>query len=45
MQKVKVFYAPISERYWYIGCTGLVHNGQINVGGCWFDFDQRWIIK
>lgn len=35
---------PISDRYCYDGAVGLVRNGQIRVTGCWFDFDNRWMV-
>ena len=43
--EVTVLFAPISERYWNKGCTGTFRNNQIRVGGCWFDYNNKWIIK
>lgn len=45
MKNVIVIKAPISEKYWHKGCLGTVRDNQIRVGGCWFDFDERWKIK
>jgi hypothetical protein len=44
MYDIIIDYAPISERYWFKGCTGKVKGNQIRVGGCWFPFDSRWIV-
>lgn len=41
---VTVNKSPISDRYWYKGCTGTIVNDQIRVGGIWFDFDERWEV-
>ncbi len=43
--KITVLFAPISERYWHKGCSGLLRNNQIRVGGCWFDYNSKCIIK
>jgi hypothetical protein len=44
MEKVTVEYAPVSERYWSKGCEAIIQNGQIRLSGCWFDFDERFIV-
>ena len=41
---VKVEYAPVSERYWSVGTVGEIFNNQIRLSGCWFDFDERFIV-
>lgn len=43
--QVEVVEFPISDRYCHIGAIGTVKNGQIRVGGCWFNFDERWKVK
>ena len=43
--EVIVEYAPISERYWNKGDVAIIRNGQIRLGGCWFDYDDRYIVK
>lgn len=43
--EVTVVHAPISERMWKAGDTATIHGGQIRLGGCWFDFDERYIVK
>jgi hypothetical protein len=42
--KVIVYYAPVSERYWYEGCEATVSGNQIRLCGCWFDLDNRFNI-
>lgn len=42
---VEVLKYPISDRYCQPGKKGTVRNGQINVGGAWFDFDERWLVR
>ena len=42
---VIVEYAPISERMWHKGEEALIRNGQIRIGGCWFNFDNRYVVK
>jgi len=44
-QQVYVLKYPVSDRYCHKGAIGTVSNGQIRVGGAWFDFDERWIVK
>lgn len=41
---VIVEYAPISERMWSKGDIATIRNGQIRLGGCWFNFDDRYIV-
>lgn len=41
---VILIYAPISERYWTKGDIVLIKNEQIRLGGCWFNFDNRYKI-
>ena len=36
---------PISDRYCYAGAIGKISGNQIRVGGCWFDFDKRWVVE
>lgn len=43
-ENVKVIFAPISDRYWSVGCKGKIDDDQIRVSGCWFPFDDRWIV-
>jgi hypothetical protein len=45
--KVKVLQTPISERYCKINdiATLDTKNKQIRCSGCWFDFDDRWIVE
>lgn len=43
--QVTVYKAPISDRYWKPGCDGTISNGQIRVGGAWFNFDNRWVVS
>lgn len=42
---VIVEYAPISERMWSKGDEATIRNGQIRLGGCWFSFDSRYVVK
>ena len=42
---VIVEYAPISERMWSKGDEATIRNGQIRLGGCWFNFDNRYVVK
>jgi hypothetical protein len=42
---VIVEYAPISERMWTKGEEAIISNKQIKLGGCWFNFDNRYIVK
>lgn len=42
---VIVEYAPISERMWTKGDEATIRNGQIRLGGCWFNFDNRYVVK
>ncbi len=42
---VIVEYAPISERMWSKGDEATIRNGQIRLGGCWFNFDDRYVVK
>jgi len=43
---VKVIQTPISERYCKIGDIVQLDtkNNQIRCGGCWFMYDNRWIV-
>lgn len=41
---VIVIETPISERMWNVGDTTEIHKGQIRLGGCWFDFDDRFKV-
>jgi hypothetical protein len=43
--QVEIIQYPISDRYCHKGAVGTILNGQIRVGGCWFDFDSRWTVK
>jgi len=43
--EVIVEFAPITERYWSKGDVAAIRNGQIRLGGCWFNFDERYIVK
>jgi hypothetical protein len=42
---VIVEYAPISERMWTKGDEATIRDGQIRLGGCWFNFDDRYVVK
>ena len=42
---VIVEFAPISERMWSKGDDATICNGQIRLSGCWFNFDDRYIVK
>ena len=42
---VIVEYAPISERMWSKGDEATIRNGQIRLGGCWFNFDDRYVVE
>jgi hypothetical protein len=42
---VIVDYAPITERYWQKGDVAKINNGQIRISGCWFKFDDRYVVK
>ena len=42
---VIVEFAPISDRMWYKGEEGVIINNQIRLGGNWFNFDERYIVK
>lgn len=42
---VIVEYAPISERMWSKGDEAMISNGQIKLSGCWFNFDNRYVVK
>lgn len=46
-KRVTVKSAPITERYWFGGCSGQVdeYNQQICVSGTWFPFDNRWEVE
>lgn len=44
-QQVEVIEYPISDRYCSKGKIGTIRNGQIRVGGTWFKFDERWVVK
>lgn len=44
-EMVKIVFAPISERYWSVGDNAKISGGQIRLGGCWFDFDERYIVE
>jgi hypothetical protein len=44
-ENVKVLFSLISERYWSVGCEGKIDGDQIRVSGCWFSFDDRWIVE
>jgi len=37
--------APINEKYWNVGDIALIYNGQIRLGGCWFNFDDRYKVE
>lgn len=41
---VTVEYAPISDRMWYKGCDAFIDGNQIQIGGCWFPFDDRYAV-
>lgn len=43
--EVMVEFAPITERYWSKGDKATISKGQIRLGGCWFNFDNRFIVK
>jgi len=45
VKKVIVEFAPVSERYWRKGDEATIYNNQIRLGGCWFDFDERYIVE
>jgi len=42
--KVVIEFAPISERYWNKNDVVTIQNGQIRLGGCWFELDERYIL-
>jgi len=42
---VIVEYAPISERMWSKGDEATIRDGQIRLGGCWFNFDNRYLVQ
>ena len=44
-ENVKVISSPVSERYWSVGCDGKIDGDQIRVSGCWFPFDERWVVE
>lgn len=44
-QQVEVIEYPISDRYCHKGKIGTLRNGQIRLGGAWFKFDERWVVK
>ena len=44
-KKITIKYAPITERYWFVGCVGTINNDKIRVGGVWFPFDGRWEVE
>jgi len=44
-RRVVVKYAPITERYWSEGDIAVIRNNQIRLGGCWFNFDDRYIVE
>ena len=44
-RQVIVEFAPISERMWYKGIEATINFNQIRMGGNWFDFDDRYIVK
>lgn len=37
--------APISSRYFTQGDECLIDGDHIRIGGCWFNFDERFIVK
>ena len=41
---VIVEHAPISERMWTKGDEATIRNVQIRLGGCWFNFDDRYNV-
>lgn len=43
--RVEIQYAPITERYWQKGDIATISHGHIRLGGCWFSFDDRYIVK
>ena len=43
--EVEIMEYPISNRYCYKGKIGKVDKNQIMVGGAWFDFDERWVVR
>ena len=45
--KIIINFAPISERYWSIGCNGKLDtdNNLIRVSGVWFPFNNKWEIE
>lgn len=44
-REVIVKSAPITERYWSVGDIATIRNNQIRLGGCWFNFDDRYIVE
>lgn len=42
---VIIEFAPISERYWQPGDEATINNNKIRLGGCWFNFDNRFKIR
>jgi hypothetical protein len=42
--KCIVEFAPISERMWSKGDEASIRDGQIRLGGCWFNFDERYKV-
>jgi hypothetical protein len=46
-QNVEIVSAPISERYCQQGdiCQLDTQNNLIRCSGCWFTFDDRWVVK
>ena len=42
---VIVEHAPISKRMWNKGYEATIRNGQIRLSGCWFNFDNRYLVR
>jgi hypothetical protein len=41
-RRVRLITAPISERYWNTNDIYVVRDNKIRLGGCWFNFDERY---
>lgn len=44
VKKVIVDHCPVSERYWKKGDKAIIHNDQIRLSGCWFNYDENKYI-
>lgn len=44
---VAILGSPVSERMWHPGRLGVLSADRrhIRIGGCWFDFDDRWTVE